>query len=597
MRWAVGAALVAIAVYANTLAHDFTYDDRTVVVQNEAARDPAALKRIFLASSWSSNAEQTIAFRPLTTWTFALNHAIDAGPLGYHVLNVLAHAAVSALVVVLAMGAGLPAATAGLAGILFAVHPIHTEAVANTVGRAEILAAGLALLALILRRFPFAAVVAYALALLAKEHAIALLVLLPLAELLVDHRRPRAQFYAALLAVTVAYVLLRATAIGRIGVDAARIPLWQNVAAHAGPVERLFTALYVAARAGWLLVVPVNLSADYSFAEIPLVASLHDPRAWIGIAFAGGLVALAVLLRRSSRALFWLGVGVVPYVVVSNLLVPSGTIFGERLLYLPSVALCVGEAVVLVNRRALAALLLAAFALRTVTRNPIWHDNLTLAEATVKTAPRSAQAHHLLATTLFERGRYDDALREFRTTLDIYPDDVDALFNAGAASMLLQRNDEALGFLDRVTAREPNHFAAWIDEAAIHNARAEFDAGLRAAERATAIRPDAPNGYVMRGFALRGLGRLADAQAAFQTALQRQGVGMDALYGLGATALDLGDATTAVRAFEQLVRVAPSAGAYRGLVIGYRQTGRDADANRVAEEARRRFPSDPFFAR
>jgi tetratricopeptide (TPR) repeat protein len=623
---AAAAALIAVVLYANSLPNGFTYDDLPVVAHNEAAHDPTDLRRIFLTSSWTSNRDQTIAFRPLTTWTFAVDHAFHGErPLGYHAVNVLGHAAVSAVVASLAAAAGASAAAATMAGALFAAHPIHTEAVANLVGRAEILAAGLGLFAILLRRRGSAlrsglAAAAYGLALLGKEHALAFLALLPLADALLDDggsprlflRRlrtpPRAVFYASLLAVTLAYLALRQQALGGLGIDraaAAWIPVWQNVTAHAPIGARVLTALWVAARACWLLLVPLHLSADYSFAEIALVESVADPRALAGIAAAGALLALAFALRRKPAALFWLLLGVLPFATVSNLIVPSGTIFGERLLYLPSAAACVAAGAVLMRwtrgswrtpASVAAAVLLLGFATRTVARNRVWHDNLTLARATVADAPLSVQSHALLATTLVDRGEHHEALREFDAALAIYPDHIDALFNAGVAHMTLKENAEALRLFDRVVALEPTRFAAWVNEAAIRIGRGESKEALEAADRAVALRPTASNGHVMRGFALRGLGRLADARTAFQDALRHPPFGADALLGFGATALELGDAKAAAAAYEHLVRAAPSAEAYRGLVVSYRQAGRDADARQALEDGRRLFPGDPAFA-
>src|SRR4029453_15369063 len=103
-------------------------------------------------------------------------------------------------------------------------------------------------------------------------------------------------------------------------------------------------------------------------------------------------------------------------------------------------------------------------------------------------------------------------------------------------------------------------------------------------------RPSALNGHIMRGSGFRGLGRLAEARTAFQTALRHPPVGADALLGFAATALDLGDPRAAALASEHLVRGASRAEAYRGLVISYRQSGRNGDAQQTLEEARRRFP-------
>ena len=191
VRWAAGAVLLALVVYATSLQNGLVLDDADAIVENAATRDPLAWKRLLLASSWVASDRPTTSYRPLTTWTFAVNRAVHGErPFGYHLVNLLGHAGVAALVVCFGGTLGLPATTAGLAGVLFAVHPVNSEAVAAVVGRAEVLSAGLALLALIAWRWAASlpartcGLAAYALALLAKEYAIALVVLLPLGDLL-----------------------------------------------------------------------------------------------------------------------------------------------------------------------------------------------------------------------------------------------------------------------------------------------------------------------------------------------------------------------------------------------------------------------------
>src|SRR5262249_62114513 len=85
-----------------------------------------------------------------------------------------------------------------------------------------------------------------------------------------------------------------------------------------------------------------QLQAEYSFRAIPAVTTLGDPRALVGIGLAAAFLAAMIWSGwRDRRALYWLAFGLCTWLPVSNLLVPSGTIFAERLLYLPSVAFTV----------------------------------------------------------------------------------------------------------------------------------------------------------------------------------------------------------------------------------------------------------------
>ncbi|TMA55744.1 MAG: DUF1736 domain-containing protein, partial [Deltaproteobacteria bacterium] len=468
-------ALLTVAVYWNSLSNGLVNDDVSAIEQNEAIRNPLDWRRIVLESSWVQSGRPTSSYRPLTTWTFAVNYAVHGtAPFGYHFGNVLGHALVTALLVALAAATGLSAGLAGLAGILFAVHPIHTEVVANGVGRAEIVAAAFALLALLLGRraaetgwhprASVAAASAYALALLAKEHTVALLVVMPLADLLLTDSGSvrgfaarlsgrRCAFYVALVAVTGGYLTLRAVALGRVmaapGGGFEGITLWANPAASAPLPARILTALRVLAMAVGLLVWPHGLSADYSYRQIPVVDSVRTTAALAGCAVALGLTLLAVVLwGRRPLACFWLLFALATYGVVSNVLFPVATIFGERLLYLPSAGFCVLVALVLGKGRSMPARAIGTFVVVvalvdwsavTIARNRVWHDAISLGLDMVRTAPDSAHAHHFLGATYQGEGRDEEALAELSHALEIYPEHLSSLYDVG---LLHQRHGD-----------------------------------------------------------------------------------------------------------------------------------------------------------
>ena len=128
-------AVAAIVPYLNALPADFTFDDVGVISENVAVQiHPAAdlLTYVYYPGG---------LYRPLTMLTYAANASIDARPWGYHLVNVVLHALVSIAVFFLARRLLDSAVAATVAALLFAVHPIHTEAVTGIVGRAELLAA------------------------------------------------------------------------------------------------------------------------------------------------------------------------------------------------------------------------------------------------------------------------------------------------------------------------------------------------------------------------------------------------------------------------------------------------------------------------
>jgi len=495
----------ALAVYANSLTAGFTYDDVWIVVENERVHGLGRLDEIVTSPYWTTR-ENAGLFRPVTLATFAIQHALHGlWPVGYHLVNVLLHAAVSWLVWRLAQRLHASDGAALAAGLLFAVHPVHAEAVSGVVGRAELLAAGAVLGAVlsVARRAigPAGAAGAALLAavgLFSKEGAI---VLLPLAGLVVLGRGrpfprglPRAA--VAVAAVTAAALAARLAVVGALGVPSGSISPVNNPAAAAGVPERWLTALAVLSLEARLLLWPATLSFDYSFDQVPVARSLLDPRVLAGLVVLGALAAGAVLARRRAPLVTW-GTAwfLVALLPVSNLLAPIGTLFGERLLYLPSVGfvlLAAGlGARLLASRPRLAAaalgLVVVALGARTVVRNEDWQTNESLFRAGVAAAPDSARTHLELGKLLFNRALEepspseksrleDESFREFSRGTRI-AHGFDAVAHYGLATLLEKRGDKEAALRHFRTSREtaPEAGLAWLGELRLLRLRGSAD--------------------------------------------------------------------------------------------------------------------------
>lgn len=267
-------------------------------------------------------------------------------------MSVLAHALVCLLVLAL-LTRFVPIPTALVGAFLFAVHPVHVEAVANVVGRSELYAALAYLGACLLyldtggRRGPRSAVrllgliTLFLLALGGKEIAITLPGVLFVLELyrrsdvaLLTRLRSETPTYVALTGTLAIYVLTRAAVIGGLTGESRAAGL---VSLSLG--ERLLTALTVWPQYLRLMVFPLDLSADYA-PGVFLVTTVLSMEVVVGTVMLGGVVAGAWLLRGSYRTvalgLAWFFVAVLP---VSNLIVRSDVLLAERTLYLPSVGL------------------------------------------------------------------------------------------------------------------------------------------------------------------------------------------------------------------------------------------------------------------
>lgn len=549
----VAVVLAAVLPYAGTAGHGFALDDAPEVVQNANIRSLAGIPRILAGSAWEGAGEPVPIYRPLTTLTYALNHAAGGlSPRGYHLVNVALHAAVSLLVLALALRLGLPLAAAAAGAVLFAIHPVHVEVVANVAGRKDALATAFALLAILAhatatrgggRARAALPAVAFAAALLSKENGVAAVGgfvawdLLFAREAWASRRRRMLLLYASYAATLAAYLLVRRAAVGSAGIPLSTIPFVENPLAHAGLVPRVLTATAVLGRGLRLLVFPAPLSPDYSFDAIPLVRSALDARFLAAAAALAVLVALAAARARRRPVLafaaLWYAAGVFP---TSNLLFPVGTIFGDRILYLPSVALALAVAAIVapavvsgrrsVRTAGLVAGLAAAAALsaRTVAYASTWADEVSLFSAAVRAVPGSAKAHELLGAAFMEVGRVPEGVAELEAAvrmLAAVPDPpAQAHVELGVAYERLGRLDAAEGVYADLLRRKPDQPDALWRLGVVRWAQGRRAEAARLWERTLAVAPDHARAMNDLGIARERAGDVAGAEALWVRAAQ-----------------------------------------------------------------------------
>ena len=453
--------LAAWIVYLNSLGGAFVFDDTSIVLNNPQIRSLSLLnlRHIFGSHYWQTVAGQGGLYRPLIILSYALNYAAGGlHPWGYHFVNVLLHALNSVLVFLIIEALFENRSFAAWSGLLFALHPIRTEAVAYVVGRAEALAALFFLAAwwCYLRRRTAASAAAFLLAVLTKESAFTFLAIPLLSDFIAGPRRrcPAVKRYAPFVLVAAAALGLRYVVLG--GLTPLYINPTSNPLVQAGTAARLFTATHVFGKYLWLLVFPVPLSADYSFNQI---APIHS--SWDASFLASAVALLAVLAATvwalgRSRPLFLCGAFFfATFSLTSNFIRPIGTIMAERLLYLPSLGFtcAVAYAVSRASSAApgasarrdaatAAAVLLALFyAGRTVARNADWKDHLAVFSSAAVVSPNSSLVQANLAhALLYQKGDAAAAAEHALAAIRIEPGDP-------AAHMTLAEAYQKLGDL------------------------------------------------------------------------------------------------------------------------------------------------------
>lgn len=426
-------------------------------------------------------APQRNEYRPVTCLSFWLQiQATGLHPLPLHAVNLLLHLLV-ALALYSVMRRLLGGRPAFAATSLFALHPLYTEAVALLVGRADLLATLLGLLAwrCHLERRPghdaawtMATITCLSVATLAKESAVTFVALLLLSDLCGLNPRLRQRgpedggwrffsrrlllHHAKLWTFLPLVVLLRLWWRGPVWFSQVYSPI-DNPLVAADGWQRVATALWVLVKGVALFVWPTRLSVDYSYDQIPVIERWSDPRLWLAItasAVAAGL-ALWAWRRRQAVPLWALAGYLCLSLVTANLLFPIGTIFGERLLYQPGLMLAalLGWVYVAVRRKIrrpqlaslLALLLLGGFGLRTLNRSFEWRSEERLYELQAEVAPRSVRTWKRLADLHLGAGRHAEALAAIERAHAITGD-------WSATWMLRSEAQKGLGRLDDAIA-------------------------------------------------------------------------------------------------------------------------------------------------
>jgi len=554
-RAAAIVAVVAALGYANAVANWFTLDDDTVIVKNEMVRHLSGVWRAFAHPYWP---EFTPAgqYRPLAIASFAVDWAVSGGSAHWmHLVNVAWH--VLACVLVWRLLRDVVSRGGALAGALFfAVHPVHVEAIANTVGRCDVMAAAFVVGAVLVhRRGSWLAVPLYAAALASKESGVVFIALAAANDLILGALEPsrggaagtlvacrgralwrrRWPLYAGYLGVAAAYAVTLAIVFrNRPLVDIA--PSWFR----ATPVDRWLTEARVVPEYVRLMVAPFTLRIEYSPQVIDVA---HHLSALVVAGLALSAIAVTCLVYAWRRApvaawgLAWFGIAVSP---VSNILFASGVVLAERTLYLPSVgaAIVVAWAAQEVARwvaaqpaarypapglHRLAAggglAVLMLFAARTWTRTAIWHDDKRLLINTMLTESESYRTHLRAALILGNRKDWAGAQREYAIARTLYPEDP---YVYEAAAMVADGQDQfalADRLYDSASAVLPGVGVIYLRQARLRFRAGDYAGAIRSARTAYLASPDSVVALNVLTGAAQHLNDFASAEWAFRRGL------------------------------------------------------------------------------
>lgn len=442
--------LLAVSIYLPSVQYDFAYDDLLVIRENPLVTGPDSglLKLLF------SPTPPGDLYRPLMLLSFRIEYLLGKGdPAWLHTVNITLYALLCLLVHQLFLTL-LPRKEAALwAAALFTIHPIHVEAVANIVGRAELLSAlaGIGGFLLLEKEKRDAAItstsllsaVALLLATLSKESAFTFLLIY--GALLLTTGRSLRLLAPHTLTVMLA-LFLRWSALGSSFLvtpeSTAENP--ENPLLGLSFGERLLPALMIQGQYIKALLCPDLLLPDYSMLRSQLFSELWSAS---GI-FSLLLVAtfLMLLMKQESGRLRLCGLWfVLTFLLTSNILLPVGTIRADRLALVPGIGvigLFVWQIFKVTPRHAstLVAVLGMAFMVRTVTLVSIWRNNSSLFQYLAINAPGNPKASYNLGIHLLTQEKRPDLAEPYlRETLELVPDHLYSM--KALADIAVERNE------------------------------------------------------------------------------------------------------------------------------------------------------------
>jgi protein O-mannosyl-transferase len=444
--------LLTVICYTNSIFNKFTLDSSIVVLGDTRIREfnLSNLKLILEQNYWFPFTISDL-YRPFTTLTYLVNYSIlgnQGNPAFYHIFNTLIHWVNGILVFIIAYKIINKYYYSLFISLIFIVHPVLVEAVSNIVGRADLLATFFLLICLniyinnnklkYIWSTYYIFIIMSILGLLSKETGILLIGCMFLYDFTIRYKfntngkvidyivsfikSSNFKWYIGLLPSYIIFFYLKAHNSANLTV--AGQYFCDNPIVGLNIFNGFMTSLQVILRQLWIIFIPLTLSCDYSYNQIPLYGESlwwQDLLAWIALSVVIYLIWSALVnLKNNPRFSFgilWFFICILP---TSNIIFKIGSIMADRFLYLPIIGILISTGALISNFEdriikinsviiniilkyavCFLIIILALFTLRTITRNEDWRDDLSLWKSAVTASPNSFKVYKGYASSLY----------------------------------------------------------------------------------------------------------------------------------------------------------------------------------------------------
>ncbi len=537
---------VAFMVYANTLKGDFIWDDEYLILNNSQVKSFVHLPNVFKTYVGYGSENINNFYRPIQEISNMIDYFLwGEYPFGFHLTNVVLHALVAVMVFIFLYYLAGDVIASAVAALFYAVHPVHSEAIAYIAGRADSLYAVFMLLSIVIfMRFAehvkrghmaiylyVLSIGMFVLSLLSKEIIISMPLLIFLYMFFFLRGQDDNKAYNKLkwswvpyAVIVVVYGYLRLTILSFADIAPAsvfnKIPL----------LYRLLTFFRTVIVYLKLLVAPVGLHMERS---ISISKSLFAPSSLLALLLIGAIGWAAYVLYKRNRlasfAIVWFFANLLP---VSNI-IAINSFLAEHWIYMASIGpfLLVGMAVAWGYRKipdkillrlpyaVVIAVALLVYMRMTAVRNLDWKDEISFFSSTLKHHPRNARLYLNLGNTYYENKQIDKAIAEYQKAIDINKNYAVAYGNIGSACLHQGQVDKAESYLTKALAIKDNYPIAHYNLGIVKFKKKLYHQAIEQLIIATRQLPQLYQAWNMLGRTYLRVGKVEEAKQAFGRSL------------------------------------------------------------------------------
>jgi protein O-mannosyl-transferase len=616
-RWHGWIVLIfGVALYVNTITHQFTQDDAIVIYDNMyTTKGVSGLKGLFTKDTFfgffkEEGKAKLVSggrYRPFTPAMFALEYQlVGKSPWLGHLINILLYGFLCLMVYKLLISlichkedSESKRYLVFAAALIFAAHPLHTEAIANIKGRDEIMSMLGSIIALFAMlkyvdskqtKYIILACISFFIAFLSKENTITFLAVIPLSLYYFrDMNAKEAMMKSAILLLpTILFLIIRASVLGNdfggTPMELMNNPYLKLVNGSYVPFdlgEKMATIMFTLGKYVQLLVLPHPLTHDYypryidimHFSDISVLISL------------GLYMIIAFLALKGLKTKHIIGFSCAYFIItlsiVSNIVFPIGTNMSERFMFMPSLGFAIligyfmqqyifekfGKQMFYISL----GVIISLYSIKTITRNFVWESDYTLFTTDVKTSKNSAKVLNAAGGALTTEAANEKNETKRREMLS-----------------------QSIEYLNQAILVHPTYKNAYLIMGNAHYYLKEYDKAIAVYESALNIDPEFKDAQTNLAITLRDAGRqagevennLEKSESLLIRSYQLTPNDSETLRLLGVVNGIKGNHLEAVKYFTKIVEVDPkNATGFVNLSNAYRNAGDLINADKYMKNA------------